>query len=128
MSAQRAALDPSNPHSAVYLAARREWNERYGDYIAQARSWRLVAFGMLGVTALSIAGNVWQATQSHVVPYVVAMDRLGDALAISRADIAAPADPRLIRAQLARWVSNVRSVYVDVPAEKRLITEAYAMV
>jgi len=23
-----------------YLAARREWNERYGDYIARARNWR----------------------------------------------------------------------------------------
>ena len=41
---------------------------------------------------------------------------------------AAPADPRLIRAQLARWVDDVRSVYVDVAAEKHLITEAYAMV
>jgi type IV secretory pathway TrbF-like protein len=31
-------LEPNNPHSAVYLAARREWNERYGSYIAQAHA------------------------------------------------------------------------------------------
>ncbi|MBU2822367.1 type IV secretion system protein, partial [Acidithiobacillus caldus] len=28
-----------------YLAARREWLERYGDYIAQAKNWRMMAFG-----------------------------------------------------------------------------------
>jgi len=58
----------------------------------------------------------------------VQTDRLGDAIAISRADVAPPADPRLIRSQLARWVDDVRSVYVDVAAEKHVITEAYAMV
>ena len=63
-----------------------------------------------------------------MVPYVVQTDRLGDALAISRADIAPPADPRLIRSQLARWVDDVRTVYVDVAAEKHVINEAYAMV
>jgi type IV secretory pathway TrbF-like protein len=26
------SLNPNDPHSAVYLAARREWNERYGSY------------------------------------------------------------------------------------------------
>ena len=41
---------------------------------------------------------------------------------------APPADPRLIRAQLARWIADVRSVYVDVAAERTLIKDAYAMV
>lgn len=121
-------LDPDNPHSAVYLAARREWNERYGSYIAQAHTWRLVAFASLGVAFIAVAGVVWIGTQIRVVPYVVQTDKLGDAVAISRADISPPADPRLIRAQLARWVADVRSVYVDVAAEKRVISEAYALV
>ena len=122
------ALDPDNPHSAVYLAARREWNERYGSYIAQAQIWRLVALAALGVAFVAVFGVVWIGTQIRVVPYVVQTDKLGDAIAISRADVAPPADPRLIRAQLARWVADVRSVYVDVAAEKHVITEAYAMV
>jgi type IV secretion system protein VirB5 len=122
------ALDPENPHSAVYLAARREWNERYGSYIAQANAWRLTALASLGVAFVAVAGVVWIGAQNRVVPYVVRTDQLGDAIAISRADISPPADPRLIRAQLARWVDNVRSVYTDVTAEKHVITEAYAMV
>ena len=122
------ALDPDNPHSAVYLAARREWNERYGSYIAQAHAWRLTALASLGVAFVAVVGIAWIGAQSRIVPYVVQTDKLGDAIAVSRADVSAPADPRLIRAQLARWVDDVRSVYVDVAAEKHLITEAYAMV
>ncbi len=74
-------LDPDSPHSAVYLAARREWNERYGDYIAQANNWRLIAIAALGVAAVAVAGNVWQSSQSRVQPFIVEVDKLGDALA-----------------------------------------------
>jgi type IV secretion system protein VirB5 len=127
-SAKLSVLDPSNPHSAVYLAARREWNERYGSYIAQAYAWQLAALASLGVAFVAVAGIAWIGAQNRIVPYIVQTDKLGDAIAIRRADVAGPTDPRLIRAQLARWVSDVRSVYVDVAAEKHIITEAYAMV
>ena len=122
------ALDPDNPHSAVYLAARREWNERYGSYIAQAHAWRLTAIAALGVAFVAVGGVVWIGAQNRVVPYVVQTDRLGDALAISGRTSRRPPTARLIRSQLARWVDDVRSVYVDVAAEKHVINEAYAMV
>ena len=87
--ATAAPLNPDNPHSAVYVAARREWNERYGDYIAHANNWRLIAIAALGVAALAVAGNVWQSAQSRVQPFVVEVDRLGDALAVAQcADVA----------------------------------------
>jgi type IV secretory pathway TrbF-like protein len=127
-SAKLPVLDSDNPHSAVYLAARREWNERYGSYIAQAHAWHLAALASLGVAFVAVVGIARIGTQSHIVPYVVQTDMLGDAIAIRRADIAAPLDARLLRAQLARWVDDVRSVYLDVTAEKHVITEAYAMV
>ena len=73
-----------------YLSARREWNERYGDYIARARSWRWAAFGALAVSLVLAIGVVWQGAQSKVVPYVVEVDKLGDAVAVARADRAAP--------------------------------------
>ena len=121
-------LDPSSPHSAVYLAARREWNERYGDYISQANNWRLTAIAALGVAAVAVAGNVWQSSQSRVQPYVVEVNKLGDALAIQRADVASPIPVGVIRAQLARYIQDVRTVSIDVQAERAFISEAYAMV
>jgi len=120
-------LNRDDPHSAVYVAARKEWNEQVGSIAAQRDSWRLTALASLGVAFVAVIGVVWIGAQNHVVPYVVETDKLGDALAISRADIAPPADPRLIRAQLARWAEDVRSVYIDVAAERRVITEAYTM-
>ena len=109
-------ISEDDPQSAVYLAARREWNERYGSYIAQARTWRLTAFLSLGIAAVAVVGVVWIGAQNHVVPYVVQTDKLGDALAIQRADVAAPIDSRLIRSQLSKWINDVRSVYTDVSA------------
>jgi type IV secretion system protein TrbF len=110
-----------------YLSARREWNERYGDYIARARSWRWAAFSALAVSLVLAIGVVWQGAQSKVVPYVVEVDKLGDAVAIARADRAAPTDVRVIKAQLAAWIVDVRSVSSDPLAQKAALSRSYAM-
>lgn len=120
--------DPEGALSPVYLAGRREWNERYGSYISRERWWRLTAVGSLGVAGIAVAGVVYLASQSRIVPYVVQTDKLGDAVAVRRADIAAPADTRLIQAQLARWVVDCRSVFTDAAAERSQVLEAFAMV
>ena len=91
--------DPSK--TSPYINARREWNERYGDYIAQARNWRLMAFGALGIAGLAVVGNVWQAVQSKVEPYVIEKDRLGDQLVVGRVNGTTADDPRVIRAMIA---------------------------
>ena len=109
-----------------YLSARREWNERYGDYIARARSWRWAAFSALGVALVLAVGVVWQGAQSKVVPYVVEVDKLGDAVAVARADRAAPVDIRVIKAQLAAWIVDVRSVSSDPLAQKAALSRSYA--
>jgi type IV secretion system protein VirB5 len=109
-----------------YLSARREWNERYGDYIARARSWRLAAFGAIAVALALAIGVIWQGAQSKVVPYVVEVDKLGDAVAVARADRAASADVRVIKAQLAAWIVDVRSVSSDPLAQKAALSRSYA--
>jgi type IV secretion system protein VirB5 len=118
------APDTTNP----YLNARREWNERYGSYIAQAAAWRLTAIVSLCIAAVAVAGVVYMGSQSRIVPYVVQVDKLGTTLAIGRADQAAPVDSRVMRATLAHWINNVRSVYVDAAAERAVLKEAYATV
>lgn len=111
-----------------YLAARQEWNERYGSYIAQAYAWRLTAIIALIIAALATGGMVMIASKSQVVPYVIKVDKLGTAVAVERADRAEEPDEAVIVAQLARWVSAVRSVYVDASAQRTLVREGYAMI
>jgi type IV secretion system protein TrbF len=115
----------SNTH---YANARRDWNERYGTYIEQAKHWRLVALGALAVClVLSLFMGV-VAMQNKIVPYVVEVDKLGAAVAVRRADSAPNADARIIKASLANWISNVRTVYHDPYAQKALIESAYALI
>lgn len=111
-----------------FLSARQAWNERYGSYVHQAYVWRMVAFIALGIAAIAVVGVVWIGSQSKLVPYVVAVDKLGTTLAVQRADVAARPDERVIRAQLANWIASVRSVYLDAAAERAVLKQAYAMV
>jgi P-type conjugative transfer protein TrbG len=96
-----------------YQRAAQVWDERIGSARVQARNWRLIAFGNLGLVAGLAAGLVWQSAQSTVVPWVVQVDKLGEAQAVAPA-IAdyKPADPQ-IAWHLARFIEQVRSVPAD---------------
>jgi type IV secretory pathway TrbF-like protein len=114
--------------SAIYLAGRREWNERYGSYISRAKHWRLAAMCSIAALAVSSLSNVWLAQQAHVVPYIVQVDKLGEAVAVHRVPVSPPVDAIRIRAQLARWISDTRTVYSDPTAELNIVTEGYSWV
>lgn len=117
----------SNAGSTPYLEARREWNERYGGYIARANSWRLAALGSLLVSAILAAGMVFVASQSRIVPYIVEVDQLGQAAAVKPAEAIGPADPRVIKAQLAAFITWARTVSTDTALMKAALFSAYGM-
>lgn len=101
--------EPETP----YQRAGQLWDERIGSARVQARNWRLMAFGTLAVSTAMSGALIWQSLQSRVVPYVVAVDRLGEARAITEAEAAyRPTDPQ-IAWHLAKFVENVRSVSLD---------------
>jgi len=110
-----------------YLAARREWDERYGDAIARAYSWRLAAFSSLVVAAIAVVGVVYIGAQPKTKPYVIALDKLGDPVAFARPAAGSPVAQRILEAQLANWVWNARTVLSDPEAEKALLRKVYAM-
>ncbi len=111
-----------------FIAARREWNERYGDYISHAKNWRLAAILSLVISSILAIGAMWLASQTKFVPYVVEVDKLGSEVAIARADRATfTPDQRIIRAQLAQWISDARSVSSDPDAERTALTRVYSM-
>lgn len=110
-----------------YLDARREWNERYGDYIQQAQHWRLMAIVSGMVSLIAVTGVAYIGAQSKVVPYVVEVDKLGTVAAVARAEHPTEVDPRVVKAYLARFVADWRSVTVDRQAQKGAIDRVYAM-
>ncbi len=62
----------------AYLEARKEWMERYGTYINQAKNWRLVAVLSICLAIIMGIGFYTQAVRTHVVPYVVYVNNAGN--------------------------------------------------
>jgi type IV secretion system protein VirB5 len=108
-----------------YQRAGQLWDERIGSARVQAKNWRLVAFGCLGLTGVLIGSNVWQSMQSRVAPYVVEVDRLGEARSVAPAiQNYMPTDGQ-VAWHLGRFISNVRSVSTDPVLVKRNWLDAY---
>ena len=96
-----------------YQKAAQVWDERIGSARVQARNWRLMAMGCLALSAGLSAALAWQSTRSSVVPYVVEVDNLGAAQAVTPALAEyRPTDPQ-IAWHLARFVEHVRQVPAD---------------
>jgi len=96
-----------------YQKAAQVWDERIGSARVQARNWRLMAFGALALSIGLSGGLLWQSMQSRIVPYVVAVDRLGEARAVAPAGRDyQPTDPQ-IAWFLAHFIADVRSVSLD---------------
>lgn len=109
-----------------YQRAAQMWDERIGSARAQARSWRLMAFGGLLLSTGLSGGLVWKSMQSRVTPYVVAVDRLGEARAIAPADREyQPTDPQ-IAWFLAHFIACVRSISLDPVLMRENWLSAYA--
>ena len=119
----KAEKAPSSP----YLAARREWNERYGDYIKAAKTWRMAAFASMGIALVAVGGLVSVSMQSKVVPYIVRLNGHNDVVRVERADLLRQPDANAVRAALANWVIGARTIYTDPQAMKNLIDATYAM-
>lgn len=109
-----------------YLAARREWDERYGDLVTRARNWRAMAFVAGVVSLIATSGMVYLSMRSRVQPFVVAIDSLGRPLAAALADQASTGDDRLKRATLFGWIDDLRMVTADGIAQRKAIDRVYA--
>ncbi len=110
-----------------YLAARREWDERYGDALARAANWRRAAFAALGLAALAVLGVVYVGAQSKIKPFVVELNALGDPIALAQPVTGGAVAQRITEAQVANWVWNAKTVLPDPNAQKVLIKSVYAM-
>ncbi|MER9395746.1 MULTISPECIES: conjugal transfer protein TrbF [unclassified Mesorhizobium] len=96
-----------------YQRAAQVWDERIGSARVQARNWRYMAFGCLALAAGFSAALIWQSAKGSIVPWVVQVDRLGQAQAVGPAiGDYQPSDPQ-IAFYLAHFIEQVRSIPAD---------------
>ncbi|MGX5829325.1 conjugal transfer protein TrbF [Mesorhizobium sp. 43Arga] len=96
-----------------YQRAAQAWDERIGSARVQAKNWRLMAFGSLALAGGLAGALVWQSTRGSVVPWVVQVDKFGEAQVVASAVADyRPTDPQ-IAWHLARFIEQVRSIPDD---------------
>jgi type IV secretory pathway TrbF-like protein len=110
-----------------YLAARRTWNEHVGSVVSSRQTWQLLSILSLLIALASIGGIIHIGSQAKFVPYVVQVDKLGQALAVAPAERAAPADVRVLEASVASFISDARLVTPDVALQRKAVFRLYSM-
>ena len=101
--------EPETP----YQKAAQVWDERIGSARVQAKNWRLMAFGSLVLSAGLASGLLWQSLRGTITPWVVEVNRLGQAERIAPATSNyQPTDPQ-IAFHLARFIEDVRGLPAD---------------
>ncbi len=113
--------EPETP----YRRAAQVWDQRIGSARVQARNWRLMAFGSLLLAGSFAAALIWQSTRGTVVPWVVQIDKVGEAQAVAPAVADyRPTDPQ-IAWHLARFIENVRAIPADAVIVRQNWLRAY---
>ncbi|WP_238123132.1 MULTISPECIES: conjugal transfer protein TrbF [unclassified Xanthobacter] len=113
--------EPETP----YRKAAQVWDERIGSARQQAANWRLMAFGSLVLAGGFATALVWQSTQGTVVPWVVQVDRFGEAQAVASAITDyQPTDSQIVW-HLARFIEQVRSIPADPVVVRQNWLRAY---
>ncbi|WP_234187001.1 conjugal transfer protein TrbF [Shinella sp. NM-101] len=108
-----------------YQRAAQVWDDRIGSARVQARNWRFMAFGSLALSAGLSAALVWQSMSGSIVPWVVQVDKLGQAQAVAPAVADyRPTDPQ-IAFHLARFIEEVRSIPADAIIVRQNWLRAY---
>jgi type IV secretion system protein VirB5 len=115
--------EPYNP----YLAARREWDERYGDLLARVKMANRIALICGGVALLlaSVAGALaLRGSKVILIPVDPAGHYIGPG---------SPAQPMVVsesmkRSALSDWVMYLRTITSDDISQRWAIEKVYAMI
>jgi type IV secretion system protein TrbF len=110
-----------------YLDARREWNNQVDRAFASLHAWQFIGIAGLLIGLGGVAGITYIGSQAKFVPYVIEVDKLGEAVAVGPAQLAAPADPRVVRASLASFVAAARLVTPDLDLQRKAVFLVFGM-
>lgn len=108
-----------------YQKAAQVWDDRIGSARVQARNWRAMAFGSLILSAGFATALVLQSARGTVVPWVVQVDRFGQAQSVAPAVADyRPTDPQ-IAFHRGRFIEQVRAIPADAIIVRQNWLRAY---
>ena len=110
-----------------YLNARRAWNDHVAGIASSRQTWQIIGMSCLLIALSAIGGIVYIGSQSKFVPYIVEVDKLGEAVGIHPAEVAQPVPSRVVQAYVAEFINDARMVTPDVSLQRKAILDVYAM-
>ena len=119
-----------NGQPSPYIAARREWEERYGGFIDQAKTWKVVGILAIVAAIMATSGATYLACTKEIKGYVIQTNSTG--LIQSVKPMESPTDPKvmekIISKQLASFIKASRNVVIDAVVERDNVNEAYTFI
>jgi type IV secretion system protein VirB5 len=94
-----------------FVAARREWDDRWDRLAASRRNWQVFAALLLLLDISLAAALFYMGSKSRITPYVVEVDRHGHAVAFGPAERLKDPGERILRYELATFVDDLRTVH-----------------
>ena len=96
-----------------YRAAQELWDRRMGSAVHAARTWRLAAFSLMSLCALSGAAIIMLLLRPAAVPFVIEAAPNGEAHLVGPATQNYQPDDAQVSYQLARFIEMIRGVPAD---------------
>jgi type IV secretion system protein VirB5 len=121
---KRSSFKPTVAPESAFARAKEEWNDRIGGTVKAARNWRLAAFGSMAVTALAVAGLIYESSRSTVQPFYVRVAENGQPFVVGRVPETFTPTLNEIRWHLGQWLAWTRGIPLDPVVVKKNYQQA----
>jgi type IV secretion system protein VirB5 len=117
-------VKPDNPYLAASAALRSEYDRLAHSHRMMRHSLIAMAMALLLSSSLSL----FLARKPHVVPYVVELDKAGEVVGVAQPLAASQqVSDSVVRFELARFITDARTVLADGTQEKAALHRVYDM-
>ena len=100
-------------HGDPFARARAAWEDRHAGLAIERDRWRWACFTALGLAGMATALAVWAAVTSRYVPYIVAIDELGQTRPVLAPRTITDWPDTAVRHEIAAFLRDWRSVSID---------------
>lgn len=114
------------PAQNVYLTARSNFESLFRDQAKETHAWKIAALAELVILGVLLVAYLRLSSTSQVVPYVVEVDQLGQAVAFGPAEPLRRTDQRVTIRDLTLLIRNLRSITPDPGLQVKMVQDAYA--
>jgi len=108
--------------------ARKVIDDRIGSVVVQNYNWRRIAVGLL-ISNVALAGGLtYQASQSHIVPYVVTVDKSTGEVEKAGAFVSQDYTPQEVEVRyfIGQFIQNARNIQLDPVQQEKMQGKAFA--